>query len=185
MMVKWTVRQKIIYFIGGVNMVIELKLLSCTDIENWLTYGDAYWEKHELDYFGEGIGDGLRIPLQKKLENMKNDPGNDKWYSYYCIIYQNKVVGLIGSKGKKDINKSIEIGYGIGKRYRNLGLATAALMSFSKMFFINEDIDFIIARTLKNNIPSQKVLNKCYFNKIGEEKDEFIWRLNKKHSICY
>jgi [ribosomal protein S5]-alanine N-acetyltransferase len=65
---------------------------------------------------------------------MKSDPGNDHWYSYFAIIREGKLIGMIGSKGKPDENNSIEVGYGISEKYFNNGFTTEALGYFQLSF---------------------------------------------------
>lgn len=157
-------------------MDITLKLLTCQQIEDWLDRGECYWSERDIVYHGESIHAGLKVPLRVKLNNMKLDPSNEIWHSYYAIVFQDTIVGLIGPKGKMDHENSIEVGYGIGKDFRNKGIATTALSIFSKLYF-NLDVTTIKAATLKGNIASQKVLTKCGFVRNGEENGHMKWIL--------
>ena len=96
------------------------------------------------------------------------------------ILFDGQVAGNIVSfeeSGKR------EVGYWIGKEYWGKGIATKALASF---------LDYVRTRPLyahlaKHNIGSRRVLEKCGFTIVGEDKgfpnargeevEEFILRL--------
>ncbi|MFA5045996.1 MAG: GNAT family N-acetyltransferase [Paludibacter sp.] len=124
----------------------------------------------------EPIVDNLLKAFKIKIKNLNNDPGNDHWHSYFAIIYQNKIIGAIGSKGKPSNESCIEVGYGISESYRNLGIATEALKLFINHFFKEYSIKSIVAETEKENFASQKVLEKNCFNKI-QENETILWKI--------
>jgi RimJ/RimL family protein N-acetyltransferase len=116
--------------------------------------------------------DYLLFVFNKKIENMEKNPGNEKWFSYYAIIKNDCIIGLIGPKGKP-INDGIEIGYGINEKYSNQGYMSEAIKIFCDYYFNNENIECIIADTSIDNIGSQKVLLKNKFL-IKEKNNENI-----------
>jgi len=80
------------------------------------------------------------------------------------IIYENQVVGYVLSyeEGGKP-----EVSYWIGKQYWGKGIATLALTEF--LTSVNEQRPFY-ARAAKDNQGSKRVLEKCGFEIIGEDK---------------
>jgi len=79
----------------------------------------------------------------------------------------------------------IEVSYWIGKEYWGKGIATQALFQFLETVKLRP----LYARAVKDNFASLRVLEKCGFKKIGEDKgyanargkevDEFILRLSE------
>jgi len=101
------------------------------------------------------------------------------------ILFERQVAGNIVCYPDKETDEP-EIGYWIGKHYWGKGIATEALLQFLKYFKIRP----VYARVAKDNIASQRVLQKCGFticgegkgfaNARGEEIEEFITRLEAK-----
>ena len=78
-----------------------------------------------------------------------------------------KVDGVIaGSIAKFVIEGDAEITYWIDKKFWGKGIATTALKELLKI----EKVRPIFARVAFDNIGSQKVLEKCGFEKIGKDK---------------
>ncbi|WP_096271049.1 GNAT family N-acetyltransferase [Paucisalibacillus globulus] len=98
------------------------------------------------------------------------------------IIKDNTVVGHIA---KFEMFGSPEITYWLGKEHWGQGIATEAL----KMFLNLVTIRPIFARAAKDNLASLKVLNKCDFQIISEDKafanargmvvEEYVLKLSK------
>ncbi|WP_044046326.1 GNAT family N-acetyltransferase [Niabella soli] len=96
------------------------------------------------------------------------------------IILDNKIVGSIA---KFIIQGDTEITYWIDRNFWGKGIATQAL----KTFLTIETVRPIWGRVAFDNFGSQKVLEKCGFDKIGtdkgfanarqEETEEFIYQL--------
>ena len=85
-----------------------------------------------------------------------------------CSLSQRKIVGSIDFKDVPNLEKEVEIGYGINKKYWNQGYATLAVELICK-FAKSEGIKKILATTTKDNIASQKVLDKNFFDKTKED----------------
>ncbi len=91
---------------------------------------------------------------------------------------------IAGSVAKFVMENDAEITYWIDRKFWGQGIATTALKDFLKL----EQIRPIYARVAFDNYGSQKVLEKCGFQKIGKEKgfanarqteiEEFIYRLS-------
>jgi len=118
-----------------------------------------------------------------KLVNMKNDPDNYLFYTYWLIIKKdnNQIIGRIGFKNVPDKNGELEIGYGIGLEFRSHGYMTEALKAMIDWAFKQEllNIKKIFAKTKEDNIPSQKVLKKAGFYYVSQEKEFLCWKIAK------
>ncbi|MEW6734250.1 MAG: GNAT family N-acetyltransferase [Acidobacteriota bacterium] len=80
------------------------------------------------------------------------------------ILFNGEVAGNIGcfkQSGKQ------EIGYWIGKKYWGKGIATQALLQLLDQVMIRP----LYAHVAKHNIASIRVLEKCGFTNIGEDKE--------------
>lgn len=76
-----------------------------------------------------------------------------------------------------------EVGYWIGKKFWGKGIATNALREFLNEFKIRP----LVAHVAKHNVASRRVLEKCgftfikedkYVNPAGEEVEEFVLKLD-------
>lgn len=156
--------------------IIEIKLLSKNQLALWLKSPQLLEEKLNIIIDHYPLDKKLKQIFNIKIDKMNNNNGNDHWFSYFVILYNNKIIGTIGSKGKPDNNNSIEIGYGISKKYNNRGFATESIKCFKDEILKFYKLEKIIAKTDKNNIASQKVLLKNNF-KLIEKGNYFLWQL--------
>lgn len=83
----------------------------------------------------------------------------------FAIVYKDTVVGGVGIIKKSDVFRfSAEIGYWLGERYWNKGIATKAVKAMIHYAFENFDINRLFAHVFETNIASKRVLHKCGFN---------------------
>jgi len=78
------------------------------------------------------------------------------------IEHEGNVAGNVGSW---DFEGQRYVGYWLGQPFWGKGIATKALMEFLKM-----DWRPLLARVAKTNIASRRVLEKCGFVVVGEER---------------
>ena len=105
---------------------------------------------------------------------------NDPTVNNQTILLNNIIVGSIA---KFVMEGDTEITYWIERKYWGQGIATAALNKLLAM----ETIRPIFARVAFDNFGSQKVLEKCGFEKVGADKgfanarqieiEEYIYKL--------
>ncbi len=105
---------------------------------------------------------------------------SDTTVNNQTIILDNIIVGSIA---KFIMDGNTEITYWIDRKFWGQGIATQAL----KKLLANETIRPIIGRVAFDNFGSQKVLEKCGFDKVGSDKgfanarqeeiEEFIYKL--------
>jgi RimJ/RimL family protein N-acetyltransferase len=99
----------------------------------------------------------------------------------FAIEWNGKYVGNVGLHFKPGLEeKSVELGYFIGEEYWGNGIATQAVELMCKYGFENLDINRINASVMDFNVASQKVLNKCGFEKEGVLK-QALFKLGKFH----
>ncbi|MDQ7096647.1 GNAT family N-acetyltransferase [Desulfosporosinus sp. PR] len=134
---------------------------SLDDIERWISQKEkrySQWTK-----------DNVRIMLAVTLEK------------------DGKVIGMVGIGNKVEVDNEVEIAYFISEEYSNQGYMSEAAKAMTKWAFDNVKLDYLIAIVEPDNSASQKVVERCGFNKIkermilnsgeSEEKPFYYYRL--------
>ncbi len=84
----------------------------------------------------------------------------------FAIEYLGKYVGNIGLHKQTDVySKSAELGYFIGESYWNRGITTRAVKLICDYGFKELDVVRIYSGVFEFNLPSQRVLEKCGFER--------------------
>ncbi|MDQ2907429.1 MAG: GNAT family N-acetyltransferase [Chloroflexota bacterium] len=107
----------------------------------------------------------------------------DETTTNQTILFAGQVAGSVASYTDAEFGQT-EVTYWIGKPYWGKGVATRALSAFLLYLKVRP----LFARVANDNIGSQRVLEKCGFTRIGENRDfanargqeieEFILRLD-------
>ena len=103
-----------------------------------------------------------------------------------------QLIGMVGIGNKEEVNNEIEIAYFISEEYSNKGYISEASKAMTEWAFTNLKLDYLIAIVETDNIPSQRVVEKCGFSKMNtkmilnsgdtEEKPFYYYRIyNKIH----
>ncbi len=83
-----------------------------------------------------------------------------------CLIQTIEQAGqVVGNVGSWDFEGHRYVGYWLGQPFWGKGIATQALMQFLKL-----ELRPLLARVAKSNVASRRVLEKCGFVVVGEEK---------------
>ena len=77
-----------------------------------------------------------------------------------------QLIGMAGIGNKEDVNNEIEIAYFISEEYSNKGYMSEASKALIEWAFTNLQLDYLMAIVEPDNIPSQRVVEKCGFTKI-------------------
>jgi RimJ/RimL family protein N-acetyltransferase len=124
-----------------------------------------------------GIGQarkGLRLPaggvddpvvlgiIREITKNLHADGCSSSW----MIVHDGEVVGLCSYK-RPPADGRVEIGYGIARGRRGVGLATAAVAVIAQIATADPAVNALTAETATNNIASQRVLQKNGFVRTG------------------
>ncbi|MEH7443848.1 GNAT family N-acetyltransferase [Bacillus sp. JJ1122] len=103
---------------------------------------------------------------------------------FYLI--KNELGSIVGRMNLVDLDwhlKSGEVGYRIGEHFAGKGAASKALnlmVEKANLLGIKE----IKARTTLNNIASQRVLEKCHFQKLFVDENKFVlFKINCKENF--
>jgi [ribosomal protein S5]-alanine N-acetyltransferase len=125
------------------------------------------------------LGDREKNVYRIRLKSVENNPIHYMWYTVWIIALkeENKFIGSIMIKNYPNDNGEVIIGYSIENDYRWNGFMTEALKSLTQWMFLNLEVKFILADTLKNNIPSHRVLQKIGMVKYMEDDECYWWML--------
>lgn len=114
------------------------------------------------------------------FEMWKKDEEIKKKYHYFVILKEtNELIGSIDVPFF--INGNPEIGIVLGRKWWNKGYMTEATLKMIDILF-NDGYYKIIMKAMKENIASNRVIEKCGFKFIGEE--DFPVPLKNTSVIC-
>lgn len=107
------------------------------------------------------------------LEKLRALTEPDPWMLGFNMI--DRAIGLpVGSggfKGPPDEKGIVELAYGIDPAYRRQGYATEAAIAMTQYALANEQVKLVCAHTKSGNGASERILEKCGFQFIGEVID--------------
>ncbi|GFZ88389.1 N-acetyltransferase [Compostibacillus humi] len=119
--------------------------------------------------------------IKMYLAELKSDPTLLGWGVWFVIDKDtNTVIGDIGFKGKPNMEKTVEIGYGIKSSARNKGYATEAVKEIIAWAFSSDEVATVIAECREDNYPSMKVLEKLNMEQTGKEGHKLRWQICKE-----
>ena len=137
-----------------------------TDLEAFEREFGVSYRGEELDYLLTGF-------LKKLEQEIAEDEENYLFFTEFLIVLKESD-RIIGSIDYKYVPKdgTTEVGYGLNPAYWGNGYMTEALTAFLE-FGKGLGIKRVLADTEKSNIASQRVLQKCGFTFLKEEKN--LW----------
>ena len=101
------------------------------------------------------------------------------------------LIGMVGIGNKKEVDNEIEIAYFTSEQFSGKGYITEAAKAMAEWTINTLKLDYLIAIVETENYPSQRVVEKCGFERIetrmirnsGEEieKPFYYYRLYKKY----
>lgn len=100
--------------------------------------------------------EGTRKFLELHLEQYQTDMSFFGW----AITMEGKIVGTIGTYHMDTDNESCEIGYNIGTRYWNQGIAAEAVTRVLNFLFQTIGLHKIYASCHEENLASRRVMEK-------------------------
>jgi len=102
-------------------------------------------------------------------------------------LLNDSVIGMVGIGNKKEVDNEIEIAYFISEAYAGNGYILEAAHAVSRWALRSLKMNYLIAIVETDNYPSQRIVEKCGFEKIdsrmilnsgeSEEKLFFYYRL--------
>lgn len=87
------------------------------------------------------------------------------------IIYENKLVGLVGMKDTDFGNKKTEIGYWLSEAFQHKGIITKSCKAIIQYAFNELDMNRIQIKAATGNFKSQRVAERLGFQREGIERE--------------
>jgi len=127
---------------------------------------------------GEPISEDLVEALEQFIIPASSDPDRDyRYYTLWTLILKSEqvAVGDICFKGEPDAEGQIEIGYGTYGRYQHQGYMTEAVGAMVEWAAAQPKVRVILAETLRDNLPSQRILERNGFTRQKETETSIWW----------
>lgn len=135
------------------------------------------------DWPNEDLLDVVDFFLEDRLRN----PTLEDWSFLILDLAAGNIVGEIGAKSTPNHVGEVEVGYGVARSQRGRNLASESLALFIAFAFANPKVTAVTAETLKDNLPSIRVLEKTGFSTWGEKDSEdgplLLWSLKRRPSL--
>jgi [ribosomal protein S5]-alanine N-acetyltransferase len=103
------------------------------------------------------------------------------WYTYFLLVRtaDRQALGVCGFKGVPTPLGSVEIGYAMHEDYRNHGYMTEAVQALVAWAFKQEGCKRVSAETLRDNLASQRVLQKAGLTLDYTAEKMLYWKIDK------
>lgn len=172
---------------------LELIVLNARQFRLWLEDIGALeaelccrYDGEPMDYTwtetvdGQTVTECYRDVLHGQLGAVEADPQNDVWRSFWWILRKSDrtVVGSADFKAPPGENGEVEIGYGLRGAYAHNGYMTETVSAMCAWALRQPGVRAVTALTETDNLPSQRVLERCGFLRC-QEGDEILWRLTR------
>ena len=151
-----------------INEEIKLKRFSLELVNEF------YKSIHEF----EDPSDDYRVRLQNKHKTLKNteavivDAIDNKFLldgtPDFFIYYREKIAGIFEFAPLQGNLDFVEVGYWLYKPYRRRGILSSIFPTMINYAIEHFDRPRLIATTSLENLPSQKLLEKCSFRNTGK-----------------
>lgn len=153
---------------GDSKMIYDLIDTSRENLRQWLTWVD--------------LSNSSDITEKYLIENSTGD-----FYSgrmIFEIIVDNNFCGMIDLHNGNSELKSVDIGYWVGEKFQNRGIATSGCRKIIKMIFENYDIETIHIKCAEENIKSIAIPLKLHFELV-DVNSEITIREDKHRLFDY
>ena len=161
----------------------ERLILVPLSIENFRLYLEDRRQMEEnlgVEVTGEETSYVKRKIFRKPYKKALNDRKNHLWYTHWQVISkkENTIVCGITFKDIPNKNGEVEIGYGTREEHRNKGYMSETVKEIVSWALKQEEVKSVLAETNKDNIASQRVLEKAGLKKFKETNDRYCFRIN-------
>jgi [ribosomal protein S5]-alanine N-acetyltransferase len=161
---------------------LYLHPLTYEQLKLYLKNDGSLEEELEVEWHPRQIHPDLKDALENTLLPSVADNVNYHFFTLWTLISKehNCLVGDLCFKGEPCENGSVEIGYGIDPAFARRGFITEAVEVMCLWALSQKYIRSVRAETDRENIASQKVLQKNGFVYMGEQNGLMQWKLTSK-----
>ena len=150
-----------------VDKNLALKEIALEDVE--AIYNTIVSERNYLREWLPFVDETTDISYTRTfVESLLASPINE----LVCIIlYNDKFIGIVGTKDSDYGNKKTEIGYWLSEKYQHKGIMTKSCSTLINFIFTKLDINRIQLKAAEKNYKSRKIAEKLGFCQEGIERD--------------
>lgn len=154
---------------------LELAALTPRLMGLWVTDLPQLEKELNCSYQGEPMEGSFFNIVKGQLKITEMDPDNYLWHSFWLLIRRcdRVVVGSADFKDLPDEKGHTEIGYGLAAQFRHKGYMTEAVAAMCDWALKQDGVSHVIAETDQENLPSQRILKRCGFERYGNT--EKMW----------
>lgn len=146
----------------------KTRLIEATDADfAWMIRGSDD-RSRELSLPADGVDSEAVLAYLRDLTPTVTYDGHGH---IWMIVSGNEVVGLCGHKHRPADDGTVDIGYGVAESKQRRGYATDAVAAMLAKAKADPRITALVAETATGNLPSQRVLQKNGFARIGTAID--------------
>lgn len=123
----------------------------------------------------------LRTAMGIMIDQMRADPQNWFWYSFWQIVLtaEHRIIGGIDYKGPPGDTGCIEVGYELDREYQGHGYMTESLAAFLDWGLAHPGVHTVQARTYPWNVRSHRVLQRAGFRCVEPTEPMWRWELDR------
>ncbi|MGN0975620.1 MAG: GNAT family N-acetyltransferase [Gemmiger sp.] len=160
---------------------LELILLDARQLRLWLDDLPVLEKELQCVYDAETMDAAFARILRGQARAAEQDPYNLCWRSFWWMVEKNgyRVVGSADFKSPPDKTGQLEIGYGLGVKHWHRGYMTETVQAMCAWALAQDGVSAVIAETEKDNVASQRVLQRCGFSLYRREATLW-WRLSRQ-----
>lgn len=163
---------------------LEIAPLTREEAELYLTDVAKFARRLGLNETPSEPGPGTRNALNWLVDlGLSYDSNTIVYAAIWALVERStrQFIGVASFKGEP-IDGDVEIGYEIDAPFRGKGFMTEAIRAFVEWGRSRPELKGIVAETLKNNLPSQRVLTAAgfvtYEGKEDSVEDGIFWRVD-------
>lgn len=121
---------------------------------------------------------------REMLKGSKSHPKERVWYTMWNIILRDskKSVGELYFHGSPNDKGEVEVDIEIDESQQAKGYGAEAMNLICKWAFSNENINYVQAKTERNNTACQKMLERAGFRLVSELDGQQVWERERTRS---
>jgi RimJ/RimL family protein N-acetyltransferase len=133
-----------------------------------------------FEWLGGGPFEGTREAAGLLLKAYEAGVHRPEWGVFALVRKDDGLaVGGMGFHGAPDEEARVEIGYDLVEGARGHGYATEALRALSAWAWARDGVDTLFATIERGNIPSQRVVTRAGFTRVGEDEETYAYALRR------
>jgi ribosomal-protein-alanine N-acetyltransferase len=172
-----------------IKLLTERLIIRDHIIEDLMEYHELYSNDISMKYLPGIKTKTLEESRKSLIESIEEINQENRKYYFFGIEdkYAKEYIGEIGYTVEKEtqFGKIVGLGYFIKEKYWNKGIITEALKKLMEFAFLENNVYRISTGCLKENIGSERVMQKCGMIKEGEFKEYQLHENKLKDRVIY